>query len=371
MKIGIVMPLAIQKGGGEKMLIDLLENSLENTIEWHVIFLQEGPMVDQVRNLGISTYVILSGRLRDVHKRIVAIFSIAKIIRENSLDVIIGWMWTTHLLSGPAGLLSKIPSFWYELDYPSNNSLLRKIVNFIPVKGVITLSKRAYEKQKELFPDRHAFLVYPGVDLTRFDSSKLPSVLQTRHLLGLSENGPLIGIIGRMQKWKGIHTVIQAMPKILERYPTTKCVVVGGRHAFELEYFDFVKQLVHDLNLEEHIILADQQSNIPEWTQSLDVVIHASSNEPFGIVVIEGMALGKAIVAGADGGPAEIITPEVNGLLSPYEDIENLSLSVLRYLDDPDFAIRMGEMAKLRAQEFSTQKYAKNFTLIFQNIISQ
>lgn len=284
-----------------------------------------------------------------------------RIIQENSLDAIIGWMWNTHLLSGLAALISGISSFSYELDYPSNRTFLRKIVNLIPVQGVITLSKLAYEQQNSIFPNRRSALVYPGVDITKFDAKNILSVVQARKKLGLPEEGIIIGIVGRMQRWKGIHVLIQSMPYILQKYPTLKCVVVGGKHDLEPDYVDFVQQLVVDLELESKIIFTGQQSNIPEWTQSLDVVVHASSNEPFGIVVIEAMALQKPVVAGSDGGPSEIITHEVDGLLSPYGDYISLSNSILRYLDNPEFANRVSLLANQRSHDFSTQKYAENF----------
>ena len=57
----------------------------------------------------------------------------------------------------------------------------------------------------------------------------------------------------------------------------------------------------------------------------MDVIVHASDHEPFGIVVIEAMALGKPVVAGDAAGPTEIITDGVNGLLTPYGDAAALA----------------------------------------------
>ncbi|MHC5718274.1 MAG: glycosyl transferase family 1, partial [Nostoc sp.] len=64
MKVIIVMPLAEQRGGGEMMLWDLVQQRRNAGVEWLVIFLEDGPMVEQVKSLGIDARVVESGRLR-------------------------------------------------------------------------------------------------------------------------------------------------------------------------------------------------------------------------------------------------------------------------------------------------------------------
>jgi glycosyltransferase involved in cell wall biosynthesis len=107
--------------------------------------------------------------------------------------------------------------------------------------------------------------------------------------------------------------------------------------------------------------MAGLQRNVPEWVQAMDVFVHASDQEPFGIVIIEAMALGKPVIAGNAGGPTEIITDGVNGLLTAYDDAEALTEAILRYLDDQEFAQSAGIAARQRALQFSTQRYAQNF----------
>jgi len=100
----------------------------------------------------------------------------------------------------------------------------------------------------------------------------------------------------------------------------------------------------------------------------MDVVVHASDREPFGIVVVEAMALGKPVVAGAEGGPREIITEGVDGLLAPYEDAEALARQILRYLDDPAFARRMGEAARRRARDFSPEAFVRRMISVLRQV---
>ena len=112
------------------------------------------------------------------------------------------------------------------------------------------------------------------------------------------------------------------------------------------------------LLLENAVRFAGFQSNVPEWMQAMDIVVHASDHEPFGIVVIEAMALGKPVVAGREGGPAEIITDGVDGLLAPHGDASALAAAICRFLDNPSLMTRCGTAARVRAADFTDENYA-------------
>lgn len=361
MKLVVVMPLAEQRGGGEMMLWDLMQQGRNAGVEWLVIFLEDGPMVEQVRNLGIDTRVVESGRLRQVHRFIATVFQIGAIARREGASAIVNWMWITHLYGGIAAIIAGLPAIWYQLEAPHDQPFLVRLATLLPARAIVTLSKDGQQAQAQIWPHRPTPLVYPGVALDRFEPSILPTPAAAREKLGLPMHGPLIGIVGRLQRWKGIHVLIQAMPKVLQKYPQAYCVVVGGKHDLEADYEDLVKQQITDLGLSDRIIMAGLQRNVPEWVQAMDVFVHASDHEPFGIVIIEAMALAKPVIAGNAGGPPEIITDSVNGLLTPYGDADALAIAILRYLDSQEFAQSAATAARQRALEFSTQHYAQNF----------
>ncbi len=361
MKIIIVMPLGEQRGGGELMLSDLMQQGRNPGVEWLVIFLEDGPMVEQVRKLGIDARVIDSGRLREPHLFIAAVTKIASIARREQANAIVGWMWKAHLYGSLAAILAGVPSLWYQLGVPSDMNLLERIATILPGQGVVTLCKAGEQAHAQMWPSRPTRLVYPGVALERFDTSVMLAPAAARRQLGLPSDGPLIGIVGRLQQWKGMHVLVEAMPNVLQSYPDAHCVIVGGKHDLEPDYLNYLEERIAVLGLGDRVILSGLQRNVPEWMQAMDVVVHASNNEPFGIVVVEAMALGKPVVAGAAGGPTEIITDGVNGLLTPYGDAHALATAILRYLDNPEFARNVGAAAQKRALDFSTQRYAQKF----------
>ena len=370
MKIAIIMPLAEQRGGGELMVLHLMQQGQDLGVEWLVIFLEDGPMVGQVRALGVAAQVIESGHLRQAFRFGRTVLQIARLARREKVQMIFGWMGHAHLYGGPAAQLAGIPSAWYQLGIPLNKGLFDRIATRLPAVGILACSQAGADAQAQLVPKRPLRVVYPGVELERFDPECLPSMAEAKRRLGLPLEGPIIGIVGRLQRWKGIHVLIAAMPEILRAYPAAHCVVVGGDHAFEPDYPALLHGQIAALGLEDTVIMAGLQSNVPEWMQAMDVIVHASDHEPFGIVVIEAMALGKPVIAGNAAGPTEIITDGVNGLLTPYGDAEALAQAVLRYLNDSEFARQAGEAARRRAQEFSTRRYAENCVAALQGLMS-
>lgn len=357
------MPLGEQRGGGEKNLWDLMDEGRQGPVEWVVIFQQDGPLVEEIRNMGVETHVVPSGRFRDVAAFLKSIRNIASIVRRQEIDVIIAWMWSAHLYGSLAGLLSGRPSILSQVEVP-DDFWLKRLVTRLPSRGILINSGDGLERLRRFMPgaSKKFRLVYPGADLKRFDPDKLAAPAELREKLGLSVKGPVIGLVGRLQRWKGAHVLIKAMPAVLEKHPDATCVIVGGKHDPEPDYGDYLENLIQELNLGDKVRLAGLQRNIPEWMQAMDIVVHASDKEPFGLVIIEGMALGKPMVATDEGGPAEIITPEVHGILTPYGDSEALAQALCRYLGDPEFAAAMGSAARKRANDFSTSKYAENFS---------
>jgi glycosyltransferase involved in cell wall biosynthesis len=369
MKVIIVMPLAEQRGGGEMMLWDLMQQGRNAGVEWIVIFLEPGPMVEQVKQLGIDARVIASGRLRQIHKLIATIFQIAAIARHERADIIVNWMWITHFYGGVAAMLTGLPAVWYQLEVPRDKFWLVRLATLLPARAIITLSQDGQQAQAEIWPHRPTPLVYPGVALDRFEPTALPSPQQARQKLGLPLQGPIIGIVGRLQRWKGMHVLVQAMPKVLQKYPDAHCLVVGGKHDLEPEYEEYLTSEIAALGLQEQVIMAGLQRNVPEWVQAMDVFVHASDKEPFGIVIIEAMALGKPVIAGSAGGPTEIITNGVNGLLTEYGNPDELAIAILRYLDEQDFAHNVAVAARQRALDFSTQQYAQNLINTIRSVV--
>ena len=356
MKVLVVMPVAEQQGGLEAMLMELLRNARRSGITWRIVFLEEGPLVAEARLLGIDALVVPVGRLREARRFARAVVSISRLARDS--DAILSWMPKGHLYGGLAAVLARKPALRYQGGTPSNRVWLDRAVTLMPARGVLTLSEGCDAAQRAIRPQRRTRLVYPGIDLTRFDPSKLPDVRGARISLGLNEAGRVVGVVARLQRWKGIHILVEALPKIQASFPDTVVVIVGGQYSLEPEYKHELLELAGRLGVSDDVVFAGLQRDIPMWITAMDIVTHPAWGEPFGIAVVEAMALGKPVVASNSGGPLEIIEAGVSGVLFKTFDSSALADAVNRIFDDPEGAASIANRARVRAQHFSSSRFA-------------
>jgi len=368
--MAIVMPLAEQRGGGEVMLRQLIEHGCAGSVEWLVIFLRDGPMVELFERFGVEVHVVDAGRLRQPHRYAAAIAQIAGIVHRGKVEAILGWMVKSQLYGGPAALLAGVPAVWFQVGAPYRPGWLDRAATAIPARGIMAVSEVAALAQSQIRPRRPRRVVHPGVELDRFDATRLVTPTEARMRFGLPLDVPIIGLVGRIQRWKGIHVLVEAIPAVLRDYPSAHFIVVGGAHDLEPDYLGQIKKRIGELGLERSVLVAGLQADIPVWMQAMDVVVHASDREPFGIVILEAMALGKPVIAGT-GGPEEILTDGFEGLITPYGDADALAGAVLRYLDDPDFAAAVGAAARRRATDFGVRTYASNVARVAREMTGQ
>ena len=362
------MPLGEALGGGEQMLRQLLLRGRGHGIEWIVVFLRPGPMVEEVRVLGIEVHLFEAGRFRTIIRRLLVIRGIARLARARSVDFCFGWMVAGQVTAGLAALTARVPCVWYQVGTPRPDWLDR-LATALPARGVLVLSRAGEIAQRRLWPQRPIRLVYPGTPLDALDSVRRIPPLEMRAKLKLPAAGPLVGIVGRLQRWKGMHVFLDAIAILRRLHPDLHAVIVGGPHETEPSYGNELRDQARVLDVAGVVTFAGFQSNATEWMQAMDVVVHASDDEPFGIVVIEAMALGKPVVAGSRGGPAEIVTPGRDGLLAPFGDAAAVASAIEQYLADPGFAARTGVAARERAQQFSDVTYAQNVIAAVRDVV--
>lgn len=360
-RYAIVMPQATVQGGAELCLLEVLRSPAGREVDWHVLFLREGPLAERCRDAGAQTALFPINRTRELHKTLLTAARIAAYARRHRIDALVGWLSAGQVYAGLASLLGGPPNAWHQMGTPKRENALDRMAGRLPTRGIVVCSHGLADEQRTLSPKARIDVCHLGAQLGRFDPERLPTPADARRSLGLPPDGPLIGIVGRLQAWKGMHVLIDALPIVRRRHPDARAVVVGGPHGDDTAYPERLRRQVADLGLEDAVTLAGPQDDVPTWMQAMDVFVHASDNEPFGIVVIEAMALGKPVVAADSGGPREILTPEKEGLLTPYGDPEALAAAVSRYLDDPAWAATLGAAARARAQEFSMTRYGENF----------
>src|SRR6185295_7060749 len=108
-------------------------------------------------------------------------------------------------------------------------------------------------------------------------------------------------------------------------------------------YQSVLRQLAERLGVGSRVVFAGLQRDIPRWMSAMDVLAHPAYDEPFGIAVVEAMALGKPVAASDSGGPLELIEDGVSGVLFRTGDASALAGALNSLLNDPTAASLIGQ----------------------------
>jgi phosphatidyl-myo-inositol dimannoside synthase len=177
--------------------------------------------------------------------------------------------------------------------------------------------------------------------------------------------GRVILTVGRWlttERYKGMDTLITALPRLLTRWPEVQLVLVGtGDDRAWLE--DLAEK--NGVNRHVHFLAGLSYSELAACYAACEIFALPSSGEGFGLVYLEAMACGKPVIGGAHGGAPEIIEDGVTGYLVPHGDPIHLATSLEALLSDPAHAKEMGARGRRRAEnEFRFNSFAKSFKKI-------
>ena len=354
-KIVLLMPLASQSGGAEKLFIQYVLNNPLNG-NFVVVFFEDGPLVSLSKSNKIITEVVESGRLSNIFSFFSATRKIVKLIKKYHSDLIFSWMNKAHFYGFAAGVASQTPAIWFQWNKPDKTWPQDVWLNFLPTEMILTCSKANVDLQKKYSLNGTKIeLAYPGIDLEKFKSQ--PNAIGLKQKLQVPDDRPIISFFGRLQEWKGAHVFLEAAKIVLKKIPNTYFLLIGGQHPFEKPYLKKLEDIIKQNDLGKSIKLAGHQTNVEEWMQISDICIHASNYEPFGLVVIESMSLAKPTIAGRGGGPSEIVRNDSEGILLDYGDSQNMANKIIFLLENPIIAKKIGLNGQKRSQDFRIENF--------------
>jgi glycosyltransferase involved in cell wall biosynthesis len=358
LKAAIIMPLAEQRGGCETMLLRFLrENRIAPGVDYTVGFLEDGPMVEQVQAMGYSARAFPAGHMKELDKFAHTIGLIRGWLKEERAQIVMAWMEKGQFYAGPAAYLAGIPSVWWIHSIPKDQ-WMNVWATRLPCRAVFCVGTTAEAGQKTLRPRRETRVMGIGIELGQFDPALLPTPAEARVQLGLPADGPLIGMVARLQRWKGVHVFVEAAARVAEKYPDAHFVVVGGDHFDEPDYPAELACQIDDLGIADRVRFVGLQKNVPVWVQAMDVFVHASFNEPTGAVILEALALGKCVIAARTPGPMELANDEKDALFVEPGKPDLLAAAILRVLGDAALRARLSAAAPAQARRFGVDQLA-------------
>jgi glycosyltransferase involved in cell wall biosynthesis len=209
-----------------------------------------------------------------------------------------------------------------------------------------------------------------GVELDRF--SERPDPERVRHDLGIAPGAPLVMVVSRLTRQKGLEQFLEAAKMLAPRFPAARFVIVGYANPAEQEYEDGLKALTARLGLADRVIFTGLRQDVPALLAAATVSVMPSLNEALSNVLLESMAAGAPTVATRVGGTPEAIVDEVTGLLVEPGDASAIAKAVATLLQQPALARRLGDAArKAIVDRYSVEKMVRATESLYLDLLAR
>lgn len=214
-------------------------------------------------------------------------------------------------------------------------------------------------------------VIYNGSDVTRFAPGPASEVLRAE--LGLEAGSLVVGIVGRLVRWKGHPEFLRMAALVAKNVPNVRFLIIGDTTFGPGSYGNELRELVETLGLAEKVVFTGGRDDVPELMRLLDVFIHASiTPEPFGLVITEAMAAGLPVIASSLGGPKEIVQDGRNGFLVDPRDHRVCADSVIRLCQDEKLRTSLGEAARQTVVErFSITNFSMQMADVYRQLANR
>lgn len=369
--------------GSDKTLLKLVTGLQEKGHRLRVMLPEDGPLAEMLRSQHIQVFTaqvlkLSRGMFRPLnllmlpYHAVTSYRSIQKALGGQRPDLIY-----SNTLAVLAGLLyskfSGIPHVWHVHEIVRHPTPIRKLfTRLIRLKTnqLVIYNSHATKNFWEDHQDhRPSAVVWNGVESTSLSSSKTAGTIKAE-LFKLPKSSLVIGLIGRINRWKGQNLLLDAFKELCRSNQQIGLVFVGSAppgqdflvHALE-------KQIVAD-GLSERVKIIPFQRQIGDVWAAIDIaVVPSTEPEPFGLVAVEAMLHEKPVVAAAHGGLAEIVADGETGFLFEPGNSAALVTALQILLNSPEKRLAMGSKGKHRAEtQFGLKRYIDEIEQLCLNI---
>jgi len=281
------------------------------------------------------------------------VFAVSALIKQHEIDVVHALDHRSDLIGILSARLTGRPvvaSFlgwvnfargsWRATVYPWIDRLILRRLDAVITDSVAIGTELRMGKH-----DPPVVAIRNGIDTSWFDPAR---TLEPSSVSEFAAGGDYVfGMVGRIHPVKGHLNFLRAARAILDRYPRSRFVIVGTVLPGFESYRQTLLEAIATHNLESAVVMAHVSlSEIPAVFAALDVLVAPSFAESFSFTMLEGMAMGKPVVASDVGGASEMITNGQTGYLVPVDDVPVLTETLLRLRENSQSVKEVGIRAR-------------------------
>lgn len=339
-----------------------------------------GPFADTLRDEEFNVTFAPLRRIQRPHNPIAGLATlvhimrtapfVAKLAHQTGAQLIHSNSTTAHLVAGIAAQKCNLPALWHVRDLVSLRTIGRGLAD--RATWVIAISNTVSQSlQSDGVPPEKIRVIPNGLDPDEWYPRERS---QLRESLSLPADSFVFGCVTQLVPWKNHIAFIEAAAQLVQDEACSKArfVIVGGDLWSEHQgYVGELRALVKKHNLQERFNFVPHQSNNIDALAAMDSIVLPSREEPFGRVLIEGMALEKVVIAYAAHGPVEIITPNHDGLLADPQSGDSLAKAMRRVLVEDGLSAHLAKNARATVvQKFHIADSANRVRDIYREVLT-
>jgi glycosyltransferase involved in cell wall biosynthesis len=390
-----------QLGGAESVLLDLMTSMRQAQPDWrlHLILGSNGPLVSRAENLGVTTLVLnfpravarlgdagvggpagkqvgrlaLAGRMaRSTPAVALYVKKMRAALAALRPDLIHTNGFKMHILaawSAPQG----VPVIWHIHDYVSKRPVMARLLRRYSNRcaGAIANSQSVAADLKSVCDGRlKVQTIHNGIDLERFTPEGVRLDLDRLAGMDAPEAGTVrVGLIATFSRWKGHAVFLKSLALLPRRLKIRGYIIGDAIYATDGSQHNVteLRSLADSLGVADRVGFTGFVADIPAAMRTLDIVVHASTEpEPFGLVIAEAMACGRAVIASSAGGAAELISEGVDAFGHAPGDAAGLARRIEQLATDSQVRAGLGRAGRARADEqFERARMARELMIIY------
>jgi L-malate glycosyltransferase len=359
-------------GGTERQVVNLARQIDRSQFDLQMAcFRRTGQFLDEVISLGIpvSQYGI---KKLYYPQTLWQQIRLARFLRKQRIQVLHTYGFHAAVFAVPAARLAGVPAI---------------VVSIRDTGELLTQSQRRVQQIACLLADSvlvnaeavRQWLISEGcpaekIDVIRngvaFDRMQ-PCGSQIRHELGLESGVPLVAMLSRLNRLKGVEYLLKAAAEVAARFSEVHFLIVGDSPPQDPDYKNQLEREARRLGLQRRVTFTGFRTDIPELLSELAVSILPSLSEGLSNVLLESMAAGVPVLATTVGGNSEIVEDGVTGLLVPPRDSDALARALCLLLNNPSLAKRLGDAGKRKIREnYSVQRMVERTEHHYRKLLS-
>ncbi len=405
MKILYLNPKA-QLGGAERSLLDVMTEVRALRPDWQLSLIagEDGPLLEAAREIGVAASVVeypvafaefgdsaiansSGGAMRPVKTKFVAglvragvaalshVPALRAAISAERPNIVHSNGFKAHILAAWAAPES-VPIIWHVRDYVGRRPAMSRLLAMHSHRCAVavTNSRSVADDLRAACPRiLKTVPIHNGIDLDRFNPVGPSTDLDGLAALTRPNRAVVrVGLLATMAQWKGHEIFLRALAMLPRDLMVRGYVIGGSLYSTRGSQADIaqLRRVADGLSLNGNVGFTGFVDDPAAAIRALDIVVHASTSpEPFGRVIAEAMACGKAVIVTAAGGALEIVTPGLDAIATAPGDAAALADSIHQLACAAPLRAQLGAAARKTAEHrFDRARMARELIPIYEEL---